>query len=580
MLMDSIGIVLHDFFDMLDSTPIYEEWKSIGFDNSEEDVESFFGLKPYVTAKSLIVDISKTNKYQIVRNAIPELFQAEKELTLWDDSERIDTHAIGVPNSVFTRLLFIIACLRHDVQAEGRASSQKLKEKTCIILENIRDIFGSKDSVGAFLIVKNRKDDRTVVYDRNTEGCHILTDSFLADKSKGSFLQVFLDYDSAPRKIEAVNIHGDNEDFRTIIELVPGTKNKWKGRYSSKEAFDLPAFSEYKWMYVLRLESLNRKRETKEIAPMGILCVYGNNKKDVENDLGRKLLLLMRRDLSSFVHFHHRNDEFIDLIVAERTQRFAYLAGHGRVVMQDLTEYKNREKGLSEDEEIENEETRKAFRTVVRTMERMQYLFAMDKIDLDASREKNLEVIRNNFQIAPLSDDIMERVDKDVSRMARAIYESDIVEIQEPVHYTQSIARGLSKIEFSKEILLMIIFELIWNAKKNRFHLVRNLCGVINQDENFMNSLDIKISTVKKQVNKIDRTALVLTVSGSGPTISPGIVNKIKYGVQLKPDEMNSGLEMIQKTLSVMDKANNLTIVPGALINSVSTNTVIVEIYV
>ena len=570
MLMDSIGIVLYDFNDMLDNTPIYSAWKSIGFNKTEEDIKSFFDEKAGA-------DIVKTNKFQIVNKAIPELFMDDK------------AGRQGVPNDIFWRYLYISACLRHDSHMGESISQKKLKEKTRIVLEGIRNLFGNNESVGAFFVVKNRRNDKTVVYDRDTEECHILSEAFLTDKKAGSFMQKFLD---PIRPQGPVNIYSDDVDLDTIIELrqmlADGSGERWReaGSINTAMEFILPTFKGYKWMYILRLESLGRKRNWDKrmrvfngIAPMGILCVYGKDEEDIKDSLGRKLLLLLRRDLSEFVRDHHRNDEFVELIVAERTGRFAYLAGHGRVVMQSLTEYENNAEELTDEQKDENKRIRDSFKSVVRTMERLQYLFATKDIDRLSADKDNRKVIHENFSFTELDATSLMAIAKDINLMAKAIYKSNIVEISERVKYDKCRISASDTLEFSKDIIMMIVFELIWNAKKNRFHLVKECCNYLQVPKDFMNSLDIELSIHKTRVNEVVRPVLKIIVSGTGPKVEPKVADRINNDMMTKPDEMNSGLEMIQNVLKVLDGDNKLRILPGEPRNSIYTNTVTVEIY-
>lgn len=572
MMMDSIGIVLHDFNEMLDNTPVYSAWKSIGFDQTEQDVKNFF-------ADSAVADVVKTNKYQIVAKAVPELFTGRSD-------------GQGVQD-IFWRYMFVSACLRHDRLPNEATSKKKLKERTRIVLDGIRELFGKKESVGAFFVVKNRRNDKTVVYDRDTEECHILTDAFMTDEKANSFMQTFLEPVSQLSKGEGMNIYSDDLDLRTLIDLRPGSMEedplgeRWREFEcpENAEVFVLPPFRGYKWMYILRMESLRsmreKKRAIKRFEPMGILCVYGKDVASIKDNLGRKLLLMLRKDLSEFVRYHHRNDEFIDLIVAERTERFAYLAGHGRVVMESLTEYKNNEEGLDAGEKEENERIRQNFKAVVHSMERFQYLFATNAIDLSSNdRASWSKVIHDNFYFKAFDGDSLRSIAEDIDLMVKAIYGSDIVEIREDVRYGRCETRaGDFQMEFCRDIVMMIAFELIWNAKKNRFHLVKDLFKSSLPD-GIANKLDIELSIDRDKDNDGPlRKVLKLVVSGTGPKVDSDIVNRINGERPIKPDEMNSGLEMLHKVLKVLDQSNSLKMKPGTPENSIYTNTVTVKIY-
>ena len=94
------------------------------------------------------------------------------------------------------------------------------------------------------------------------------------------------------------------------------------------------------------------------------------------------------------------------------------------------------------------------------------------------------------------------------------------------------------------------------------------------------NKLDIELSIDRDKDNDGPlRKVLKLVVSGTGPKVDSDIVNRINGERPIKPDEMNSGLEMLHKVLKVLDQSNSLKMKPGTPENSIYTNTVTVKIY-
>src|ERR1700754_2569266 len=95
---------------------------------------------------------------------------------------------------------------------------------------------------------------------------------------------------------------------------------------------------------------------------LGLMGFYGDEA--LYHDLlAKQLLMLIREDLGEFIIRHHKNDEFSALRAAEAIKGFAYLAGHGRQMLQKLAN-----------------QNVSVFGNVVNTMEKLQYLFATRNI--------------------------------------------------------------------------------------------------------------------------------------------------------------------------------------------------------
>ena len=82
---------------------------------------------------------------------------------------------------------------------------------------------------------------------------------------------------------------------------------------------------------------------------------------------GRKwrLLMLLRKDMSKIITKHHKNDEFSELRIKQIAERYAFLAGHGRLTLQRLAMTDN---------------DNKKFVPFVRAIEKIQFMLAKEYI--------------------------------------------------------------------------------------------------------------------------------------------------------------------------------------------------------
>ena len=159
-------------------------------------------------------------------------------------------------------------------------------------------------------------------------------------------------------------------------------------------------------------------------------------------------MLLLRRDIMQFIKHHHRNDEFSKAVMLEERRKFAYLTGHGREVMLRLSWSKP------------------IFIPIIATQERLQSVFSGSQ----NSSKSIKELLDIFFPSQTIDESMAKSILDNASTMAQAIYESDIVELSEDPIYWPCAFSFEGSFKFNPDLLKFIFFELILNAKKNRFH--------------------------------------------------------------------------------------------------------------
>jgi hypothetical protein len=302
--------------------------------------------------------------------------------------------------------------------------------------------------------------------------------------------------------------------------------------------------------------------------------------------LPKQLLMLLRQDIGEFIIRHHKNDEFSALRAAETVKRFAYLAGHGRQTMQRLAK---------------NDET-KIFRNVISTLDKLQYLYAIKnlhskKLNLrDHERTKNMEnevqsdliktftpikitgnetiqntdyklkeIIQQYIKLIYTSKDIENNVKIAIldTKLDDKVTESDdvdkITELDYDTYGTVNISIKDS-FRFNYDILLFIIFELIVNAKKNRWHCIENNNNRCSLCRNFIKIRIVKEEKSNKLEIKIKTTGTKLGDYYNSIGNKVYVRDTINSKRPIKESYQNEGIYLITKILEHLDKDNDIEI--------------------
>lgn len=369
-------------------------------------------------------------------------------------------------NKLFQHYLWLIYFLQYD----GKKKNLSLTERTGYICNRIRLIIESKlanvpDIVnpGVFLVIVDSQQKPFLVYDRNRE------DKSLVDNDRWETSSPFLGQFIKGVSDKHMSYH------KTIMELARDKENKgWIDLYSVSE--DPSVDTLHKDFLPLKMNRLILVRLYKRTANlktsnMGLLGIYYDSDHNVLTNVNRiRYLLLMIGQLSDFVERHHQNNEFRDWVIAENTKKLALLSGHGKEMLQQLAKLDDR------------------FETISLNLMHLQTIILLDREVVNSRKGEEDYIKKRFFQFYDVKgrETVSQRDFIEIMDMARIIYTAKEVENEEdfsPVPDLKFINDEDFQFSFNKNILNLIFFELIINAKKNRWHFVGEKPGNIEKNE-------------------------------------------------------------------------------------------------
>jgi|GEM_PF-2712631 len=539
MLKIEAAAVLNDFYALLNDK---EEWrklyKSIG---NERKIDTNNNIITGFLEQQKILD---TNKFDL----------SNKVLKLMNAPEKEPINDLKNLKSQFVNYLWLKQFLNTDLRSQ--ASDFSLTDKTEAIFQKLKGFF-TNDKIGAFFVVNDGRDTPRshLVYDKDPSGSQFLHE---LNNEKHKLIFQFMDGEevsyaksedgNGPENGSETKEDGslssgkgahnrqsntkgskDEKIKKSIIEYeYVNSGNEWKDLYTLNSKPEYKSFvTGCQWVLLIRISDSDFKT-------LGLIGFYGD--KELQNELlAKQLLMLLRTDIGLFIKKHHKNDEFSALREAEAVKRFAYLAGHGRQMIQKLAQKDN-----------------ETFGDVVATMEKLQYLFATKLIDPKANtnstkKESDKELLTKVFSSNAIDKDVL----KKIRNMGNKIYETNIIENKvsiTPIPTDNTSENGIT-FKFNGEILTFICFELFVNAKKNRFHFIET-CPKCKTDKNDLN--------IKFEKNKDNQ--LIISLTGTGTKIPNDVPTKINEGHSIKPGNEIAGLDLILKVIKTLNKRNKLSI--------------------
>lgn len=502
MLKIELAAVVNDFYESI-IKQYDREWRNL-FNNKPEAHDNL--VSKTIEIQNLINNkkLTSTNKYKISKTVIK------------------------CSDEQFYNFLWIKQLIFNDTRPKSYLPATiNYQQKIDAILEKMKSFFPD-ENVQAFFIVTDAKDNPYVLYDINNVLFNF-EDKTLIDFLKG--------------KADSNNIANE-----TTAEYKRGENTLWQDCYNSKndDNIELKFLDKnVNWLYLIRISEL----KDDEFSTQGLLGFYNSNNLEKEY-LHKQLLMLLRQDMSAFIKKHNKNDEFAELKQAELVKRLAYLAGHGRQTMQKLA---------SENHEI--------FGEVISTMEKLQYLFALKLLDpkgnaKDIKRRTDAELFNSIFfRNYPTYKELGGKI----KNFAREIYKSEIVENIVALDSSNIFKRPedvkeTDFVKINKDILYVICFELIINAKKNRWN---------EEDEKTIeNKLEIKFE-------KNGDNGIIIKATNTGAEIYQEIKSRIQGGLPIKKDYEISGLDLIR---AISKYYNGKLDVKDEEINGKYQNTIIVSL--
>lgn len=369
-------------------------------------------------------------------------------------------------NILFQHYLWLMYFLQYD----DKKKKLSLTERTGFICNRIRLIIDSKlNNVpdilnpGVFLVIVDSQQKPFLVYDKNREG------KSLVDNDSWERSNPFLGHFIKGVSDEHMSYH------ETIMELTRDKNDKgWIDMYSVSDDPTIKNLHQDflpQKMNRLILVRLYKRTADLKTSNMGLLGIYYESNTDALTNVNRvRYLLLLIGQLSNFVERHHQNNEFRDWVIAENTKKLALLSGHGREMLQQLSEVDPR------------------FKTISNHLMHLQTIILLDKEVVNDEENEEDYIKRRFFQFYDVKGkETVRRKDfEEIMEMAQIIYAAAEVENKEELDPVPDLTFGNDEdfqFSFNKNILNLIFFELIINAKKNRWHFVGDKPGNMERNE-------------------------------------------------------------------------------------------------
>jgi hypothetical protein len=502
VLQDENSVVIKRFCDMLWNR---RGWKELNVEDEK--------LPPLTNPDNPIVKLlSEPDVRQHQLYSSLKLFFRESETGLGEVPPEM--------NPLFLNFLE----LQHFLQFE-EYSSKTIIEKTRFIFERIKNMIEFKapsepvmQKTGVFLLVKNYRQELTLV-DELYEDIPLLEQYFWLNKDE-QYLLDFLDGRSDPFLSHR----------RTIRELYHQKDAKnWQDLYSIKPEEKVAGLSTQflsEYLNHLILIRLNR-RDMEGDSGLGLLGIYFEKDKQVITNINRvRYLLLLRDPLIAFVEKHHRSNEFLELQEAAQAKRMVLLAGHGREMILNLAViYKDVNGGI--------------FGNIAAHLGQIQDIMSVLRFSyFKKAYEAMLINFYNNYHnrgIVRVNSAFVNRI----YQLAKDIY--SYPEIETKVNMDTVFSGDIINFAFDTNLLEIICFELLVNAKKNRWHF---LDGCPIQDGFIMNKLVIHFTNTEDG-------RLKLVIANTGPQPARGKMSELQIESRDgKPPNLTSGTRLIKHIVS------------------------------
>jgi hypothetical protein len=419
---------------------------------------------------------------------------------------------LGDSLDLFSNYLWIQYFVSHDKYNDFLS----LKGKTNYIFSKLRDLL---DYSGAFLIIRDSQKRFYLVHNKNSDDLPEL-DEANWNNEKDKYLVRFI------KGIEAE----PGTYYKSIVELDRDPSSKrWIDTYSVSAGTvidDLSITFLPQDMKRLVLMRLSRRDEKGNDKIQGLVGFYYHRQSTQGTDKERLLyLLLLRNTLGSFVKNHHQNSEFSDWRIAESYRKLTLLAGHGRYMLQKLSTI---------DPDL--------FLNIVLNMEHLQMIIMLDQ-SVTRKNHEDTDIKRrfNQFYHVKGQKTLTTSYFGDVEILANRIYTEREIECEVDCFVDVLKPPASFRFAFNKQILDIIFFELILNAKKNRWHFL-NKEAVEGKTRN-------ELLVVPKVETTRGKRKLLITITNTGPKVEDSVIALLNdKNKNVKPEDSTSGTALI-KTL-------------------------------
>jgi hypothetical protein len=373
---------------------------------------------------------------------------------------------------------------------------------------------------GAFFIVNDGQGNPFVAFNKNHDGNQEIEDgNFNSNDNK--YLNKFFEGED-----NSFNKQLNYKQSKTIIELKRNETGNWIDLFATNYPTVVTGLSrgfissEYNRLILIRL---NKRASDNPIdKTQGIIGFYYSSTSSEIIDINIiRYLLLLRPSLSLFIESHHETDEFREWQISELKQRTALLTGHGREMLIKLARTKDNE-----------------YKEIVYTLLMVQR-FLIDK------KEESSNLNYKNSAIKKIFEDFYQKNGSEINnaffselkKKAIEIFNFEEIENSEELDEPEmDIPENLS-FRFDKKLLNMICFEILVNAKKNRWLFANETVATSNNNIYDKNKIWIKSRT--------DGNILTLILSNTGPKVPSKVMERINTKQNIKKYDNSSGIELI-----------------------------------
>jgi hypothetical protein len=506
ILREENSLIIHKFFEHIKNNP---EWKHVFTplrtgDKTLQIEYSNDKIRRFLDDQS----ISYHHRYQ----SLEMFFKITEGLSVID-------------NKGFLNYLWLQYFLKFD--REKRKIN--LNDKTDYILSKMIELFTDHQlkKTGAFFIVNDSQQAPFFAYNRNHNGTTEI-DSSKWHAEEMDYLRNFL-------KGEGNNSANQKKHFKTIIEFKRNLQNEWEDLFATtldKTVKNLGKdiiSTDYNRLILVRL---SKRVYLSPDKPQGIIGFYYYNDGGELTDINiLRYILLLRESLSEFIENHHENDEFTNWQIAQIKQRTSLLTGHGREMLINIA--------LNRGDK---------YKEIVSTLLKVQRLL----IDKKEEAEEAEKMYVANSRVSKIFNSFFKNPDKlidgafflGLKAMIRDVFCFEEIENAETIsdeNIILNIQEHLSS-RFDHDLLKMFCFELIVNAKKNRWLF---LGEPVHIDETYT----VADNIIWIDASQVDRQ-LIIKIANTGPGLKTPELRKVRQKKNIKRYDNSSGIELINTVIN------------------------------
>ena len=434
-----------------------------------------------------------------------------------------------------TRVINEALDLAHSIEDDNLSeffdNSQGLDKQQALLCFKMEEIISGVcdvDGLSSFWIVFSRLDeDPFIAYNGQKSGDFVVQPSFLESSAHVSELVKF------GKGEECASLDSD----KTVMEIC-FRDDGWVDLYSLKnvvmpEVVNIECKTDREQRLILvRLHAKGSSKESETSGVIGFSYQTSTSSKElaITQPLLLQLLLHIRRPLSVFNETHHESAEFISYRNLQKARSLLEMTGHSAAMMRDLAE------------DGEQDGSCNFFKSVAGTMQDMQSFV------VSGNKSQSWEAIFFNKNRITAIDNMTLGFDFEAlnlnSVIEKVISSGFIERALSGIKISSSVESDGSFFQFHGGLLKFIIFELLVNAKKNRY---MNLPSSICQNKSLLsneNYNEIRLDFI------ISNDSVIVSCCSVGPQIDPETKKKLKARARFPGQYGNSGIELISMVLS------------------------------